>query len=119
MLKSWLNPHCMQCDEGCQGSCGELRRGFSTTPQGDLSSAFAAPSERLWLGAVATGCRALKRSLGLFEAVVGICICGLWEQDQTHAYNALPAWSKNSQAPLHQPAEPEPLPDGQPGCNRL
>jgi hypothetical protein len=25
MLKSLLSRHCMQCKDGCQGSCGQLR----------------------------------------------------------------------------------------------
>ena len=91
------------------------RGGVSTGPPGDLSAAFVVPPSRLWILAFATGCRALKISLGQFWAVVGVRSREWWEQDENTVYIAPPRWSLNRWKPLHQPAEPEPLPEVQLG----
>ena len=58
-------------------------------------------------------------SLGQFCVVVGVRFRELWEQDQNTVHIAPPRWSLNPWKLLHQPAEPEPLPEVQLGCNLL
>jgi hypothetical protein len=116
MSKALFSRHCMQCKDGCQGSCGEAvqpRRQEISLPR------FGASPARLWLCAVDSGCRVLEKPPGQSGAAVGICPRELLGQDQTVAQKAPPRWSKKPWKLLHQPAEPLPLPDIHPGCNRL
>jgi hypothetical protein len=113
MLKSPFGAHCMQCKDGCQGVAG---RNLNPIARRILFRVRGRPVG-LWLAAFATSCRALKRSLGLCEAVVGICSRGLWEQDQVVVEIAPPAWYKKPRKLLHHPATPESWVSAEAGWN--